>query len=138
MLGPQSYHEISNTLLKLEKNIIKINSTEFSVKEKFDNLNYLKNSNSNVSSFLTIQEGCDKFCKFCVVPYTRGAEYSRSFSDLLNESNQLVANGSKEITLLGQNVNAYNYKGKKLSDLIYAISEIEDLKKNKILQHLIQ
>ena len=64
MLGPQSYHEISNTLLKLEKNIIKINSTEFSVKEKFDNLNYLKNSNSNVSSFLTIQEGCDKFCKF--------------------------------------------------------------------------
>ena len=131
VLGPQSYHEISNTLLKLEKNIIKINSTEFSVKEKFDNLNYFKNSNSNVSSFLTIQEGCDKFCKFCVVPYTRGAEYSRSFSDLLNESNQLVANGSKEITLLGQNVNAYNYKGKKLSDLIYAISEIEDLKRIK-------
>ncbi len=131
VLGPQSYHEISNTLLKLEKNIIKINSTEFSVKEKFDNLNYFKNSDSNVSSFLTIQEGCDKFCKFCVVPYTRGPEYSRSFSDLLNESNQLVANGSKEITLLGQNVNAYNYKGKKLSDLIYAISEIEDLKRIK-------
>ena len=65
------------------------------------------------------------------MPYTRGAEYSRSFSDLLNESNQLVANGSKEITLLGQNVNAYNYKGKKLSDLIYAISEIEDLKRIK-------
>ena len=65
------------------------------------------------------------------MPYTRGAEFSRSFSDLLNESNQLVANGSKEITLLGQNVNAYNYKGKKLSDLIYEISEIEDLKRIK-------
>ena len=61
------------------------------------------------SSFLTIQEGCDKFCNFCVVPYTRGSEYSRSFDQIINEAKILVANGSREITLLGQNVNAYNF-----------------------------
>ena len=62
----------------------------------------LKNSDSNVSSFLTIQEGCDKFCKFCVVPYTRGQEFSRSVDELINEAVQLVSNGAREITLLGQ------------------------------------
>ena len=69
-------------------------------------------NNSKISSFLTIQEGCDKFCKFCVVPYTRGPEYSRSFHVILKEAKQLIENGSKEITLLGQNVNAYHYKEK--------------------------
>ena len=97
--------------------------------EKFDNLNLLKNSDSNVSSFLTIQEGCDKFCKFCVVPYTRGQEFSRSVDELINEAVQLVSNGAREITLLGQNVNAYNYKGKKLSYLINEISKIIELKR---------
>ena len=103
--------------------------TDFKVIEKFDNLNIIKNSSSNVSSFLTIQEGCNKFCKFCVVPYTRGEEYSRSVNELLKESFDLVNNGANEITLLGQNVNAYNYNGKKLSDLINEISKIEDLKR---------
>ena len=89
----------------------------------------MKNSDNKISSFLTIQEGCDKFCKFCVVPYTRGPEYSRSINELVEEANQLVENGAKEINLLGQNVNAYNYKGKKLSDLILEISKIKNLKR---------
>ena len=63
-----------------------------------------------MSSFLTIQEGCDKFCHFCVVPYTRGPEYSRPFDQIIKEAKELIHNGAKEIILLGQNVNAYNYK----------------------------
>ena len=129
VIGPQSYHEINNIILNLEKDVKKINLTEFEVIEKFDTLNNIKNSDNKVSSFLTIQEGCDKFCKFCVVPYTRGAEFSRSVNELVSEATQLVENGSKEITLLGQNVNAYNFEEKKLSDLILKISEIKGLKR---------
>ena len=129
IVGPQSYHEINNMIINLENNSKPINYTEFDVIEKFDTLNLIKNSDSKVSSFLTIQEGCDKFCKFCVVPYTRGAEFSRSTSELVIEAKQLVDNGSKEITLLGQNVNAYSYDKKKLADLILEISKIKDLKR---------
>ena len=129
VVGPQSYHQIRNVILNLEKNSKVINSTEFDVIEKFDTLKAIKNLESKTSSFLTIQEGCDKFCKFCVVPYTRGAEFSRSIDELVLETKQLVRNGSREITLLGQNVNAYNYEEKKLSDLIREISEIEELKR---------
>ncbi len=129
VIGPQSYHQFNETLLKAEKGVKKINSTEFEVIEKFDQLNHIKNSESKVSSFLTIQEGCNKFCKFCVVPYTRGAEYSRSIIELVQECKSLVSNGAKEITLLGQNVNAYNFKGKRLSDLIKEISKIKNLKR---------
>ena len=129
VVGPQSYHKLNEIILKIDKDSKKINLTDFKVIEKFDNLNIIKNSSSNVSSFLTIQEGCNKFCKFCVVPYTRGEEYSRSINELVKESFDLVNNGANEITLLGQNVNAYNYNGKKLSDLINEISKIEDLKR---------
>ena len=129
VIGPQSYHKFNETILNIEKNLCKIDSTDFDVIEKFDYLNLFKNSDSNVSSFLTVQEGCDKFCKFCVVPYTRGPEYSRSIEELVVETKNLVNNRAKEITLLGQNVNAYNYEGKKLSDLICQISKIEDLKR---------
>ncbi len=129
VIGPQSYHLINETILKLEKKPKPFNFTEFEVIEKFDSLNSLKNSDSKISSFLTIQEGCNKFCKFCVVPYTRGAEFSRSLEELLSEANQLVENGAKEIILLGQNVNAYNFEKKKLSDLIIEISKIKDLKR---------
>jgi len=129
VIGPQSYHQFNNTLIKIEKSYEKINSTEFDVVEKFDTLNTIKNSKNTVSSFITIQEGCNKFCKFCVVPYTRGEEYSRSVEELLNECKDLVENGTKEITLLGQNVNAYNYNGKKLSSLINEISKIKNLKR---------
>ena len=129
VLGPQSYHRINDTILNLEKKSDRINFTEFEVVEKFDSLNSLKNSDCKISSFLTIQEGCDKFCKFCVVPYTRGPEFSRSIKELVKEANNLVKNGTKEITLLGQNVNAYNYEKKRLSDLILEISKIKELKR---------
>ena len=129
VVGPQSYHKINEIILTDEKKNKKINSTEFNVVEKFDHLNLIKNSDSNISSFLTIQEGCDKFCKFCVVPYTRGPEYSRSFSEIISEAKQLVSNGSKEIILLGQNVNAYNYEKQKLSDLLYELNEIKNLER---------
>ncbi len=129
VIGPQSYHKINRIISELEKKYKPINFTEFNVIEKFDSLNALKNSSNKISTFLTIQEGCDKFCKFCVVPYTRGAEYSRSVNELVVEAKQLVDNGAKEICLLGQNVNAYNFKGARLSDLIFEISKIENLKR---------
>ena len=129
IIGPQSYHHFNETITKLEKNLKSINFTNFDVIEKFDTLNFVKNSSNKISSFLTIQEGCDKFCKFCVVPYTRGPEFSRSIEELLKETQELVSNGTKEIVLLGQNVNAYNSQGKKLSDLITEISKIKDLKR---------
>ena len=81
VIGPQSYQQINDTILKLEKKLKPINITEFDVIDKFDSLNSLKNTDNKISSFLTIQEGCDKFCKFCVVPYTRGAEYSRTIKE---------------------------------------------------------
>ena len=129
VIGPQSYHQINDIIIKTKKKSKSINSTEFNVIEKFDTLNSLKNSDNKISSFLTIQEGCDKFCKFCVVPYTRGAEYSRSLSEIIFEANQLVENGAVEINLLGQNVNAYNFQTKKLADLILEISKISGLKR---------
>ena len=129
VVGPQSYHKINDMILNFEKKLEPMNVTEFDVIEKFDNLKSIKNSDNKISSFLTIQEGCDKFCKFCVVPYTRGAEFSRSIKELILEANQLVDNGAREINLLGQNVNAYNFENKKLSDLIYEISKIKNLKR---------
>jgi len=129
VIGPQSYHEINNIILNLENNSKPINFTEFDVIKKFDIIKKIKNLDSKVSSFLTIQEGCDKFCKFCVVPYTRGAEFSRSIDELVLETKQLVNNGLKEVTLLGQNVNAFNFEGKNLSDLILEISKIKELKR---------
>ena len=129
VVGPQSYHRLPETLKKIETNSIHIDSTEFEVIEKFDNLNLIKNSDTHISAFLTIQEGCDKFCKFCVVPYTRGAEFSRSIKEILNECKDLINNGAKEITLLGQNVNAFNYGGKKLSTLIFEINKLDRIRR---------
>ena len=133
VIGPQSYHQIPKIIEEIENKKNKISSTEFNVIEKFDNLNSIKNFNSKVSSFLTIQEGCDKFCHFCVVPYTRGPEFSRSFNEVIDEAKQLISNGSREITLLGQNVNAYEYKEKlktfRLSDLIFKLSELKELER---------
>jgi tRNA-2-methylthio-N6-dimethylallyladenosine synthase len=133
VVGPQSYHKIPSIIEKIEISKSKLNSTDFEVIEKFDNLNSIKNSNSKISSFLTIQEGCDKFCHFCVVPYTRGPEYSRPLGDIIAEAKQLIANGVKEITLLGQNVNAYQTKNQstthRLSDLIFKLNDLEELKR---------
>tara|TARA_B100000029_G_scaffold78644_1_gene70116 strand:- start:2551 stop:3852 length:1302 start_codon:yes stop_codon:yes gene_type:complete len=133
VVGPQSYQNIPRILVELNKKKSKLNFTDFDVIEKFDRLNTLENFHSKVSSFITIQEGCDKFCSFCVVPYTRGAEYSRSIKEIVDEANKLILNGVKEIVLLGQNVNAYNYKSGnknfKLSHLIRELNKIKDLKR---------
>ncbi len=124
VLGPQSYHLLPQMIDDLKKNSKQIN-TEFIVNEKFDYLTEQKRK-QGVSSYITIQEGCDKFCSFCVVPYTRGPEYSRPLKSLINEINTLTDKGAKEIVLLGQNVNAYNtsYNGRKINiaDLIEEIS----------------
>ena len=96
VVGPQSYQNINEIILEIESRKKRINITEFDVVKKFDQLNVIKNSDSQVSTFLTIQEGCDKFCKFCVVPYTRGPEHSRSISEIIAEANQLVDNGARE------------------------------------------
>ena len=130
VVGPQSYHKITDLILSHQRKKEKINETEFDVIGKFDKLERVSNLQSKISSYLTIQEGCDKFCHFCVVPYTRGPEYSRPFKQVLNEAYNLVNNGVKEIVLLGQNVNAYNFEGKyKLSSLIKELNKIKELKR---------
>jgi len=132
VVGPQSYHKI-NDLVKnfIKKN--KIEETEFDAVSKFNYFDNIKNNNSEVSSYLTIQEGCDKFCSFCVVPYTRGPEYSRPFNAIIAEAENLITNGVKEIILLGQNVNAYFYQDKfkvyRISDLINKLESFSELKR---------
>jgi len=130
VIGPQSYHKIGDLILDYKRKKEKINETEFDVIGKFDKLQKISNSQNKISSYLTIQEGCDKFCHFCVVPYTRGPEYSRPFEQIIKEAQNLVDNGAREIILLGQNVNAYSYKKKyKLSSLIRELNNIKDLKR---------
>ena len=133
VIGPQSYHKLNETILQFEKNKMKGDVTDFDTAEKFNYLSKIQNKNSKISSFLTIQEGCDKFCHFCVVPYTRGPEYSRPFNQIIDEANMMVQNGSKEIILLGQNVNAYNYNNTKkifrLSDLIMSLEKINGIER---------
>ena len=132
VIGPQSYHKINDKL----KNFIKdnkIEETEFDTISKFNYFDNIENKNSKVSSYLTIQEGCDKFCSFCVVPYTRGPEYSRPFNKVISEAESLIENGAKEIILLGQNVNAYSYKEKtkkyRICDLINKLESYGELKR---------
>ena len=131
IIGPQSYHKINDTILNHIKGKKKKEETEFDAIAKFDYLSEIKNKDSNVSSFLTIQEGCDKFCHFCVVPYTRGPEYSRPFDQIINEAKEIVQSGAKEIILLGQNVNAYSYKDEnkeyRLSDLLLELESLNGL-----------
>ncbi|MDA7544440.1 tRNA (N6-isopentenyl adenosine(37)-C2)-methylthiotransferase MiaB [Alphaproteobacteria bacterium] len=126
VVGPQSYHDLPDMLDTSEKII----SDEFTQNEKFKNLLY--NSAGGVSEFVSIQEGCDKFCSFCVVPYTRGPEFSRPVNDILIEIEKYVSQGVKEIIFLGQNVNAYHGvgldgKSKDLAYLINKVSEVENL-----------
>ena len=133
IIGPQSYHKINNVILNHLNNKKKEEETEFDTISKFNYLSTIKNKDSKVSSFLTIQEGCDKFCHFCVVPYTRGPEYSRPFDQIINEAKQLIQSGAKEIILLGQNVNAYSYKNKnkefRLSDLLLELENFDQLER---------
>jgi len=130
VIGPQSYHKLNKILNNFQRNQ-KEDFTEFDTVAKFDLLKKIKNSDSTVSSFLTIQEGCDKFCHFCVVPYTRGPEYSRPFKTIIKEAEDLIKNGAKEITLLGQNVNAYSYKENntelRISNLLNELGKFTEL-----------
>ena len=129
VIGPQAYHKINDTILNhIEKNK-KAEETEFDAISKFEYFNKIKNNSGKISSFLTIQEGCDKFCHFCVVPYTRGPEYSRPFKQILDEAKYLADSGTQEIILLGQNVNAYNNEKYRLSDLIMEIEKYSDIKR---------
>ncbi len=129
ILGPQAYHKINDTILSYKNDKKKQEEIEFDALTKFQYLRKIKNQNKKISSFLTIQEGCDKFCHFCVVPYTRGPEYSRPFNHIIDEAKQLVDNGSKEIILLGQNVNAYHYEGLRLSNLILELEKIKGIQR---------
>ena len=132
VIGPQSYHKI-NDLLKKFVSTEQKEETEFDTITKFEYFDKIKNESNKISAFLTIQEGCDKFCHFCVVPYTRGPEYSRPFNKILFEAEILIKNGAKEITLLGQNVNAYSYiensKEYRISNLINELEKYSELQR---------
>ena len=132
ILGPQSYHKVNDLLTKHMVNL-KQEETEFDTVSKFGYFDQIKNNDNKVSAFLTIQEGCDKFCHFCVVPYTRGPEYSRPFNKIILEAEQIIENGAKEITLLGQNVNAYSHKENskefRISDLINHLNQYSELER---------
>ena len=129
VIGPQAYHKINDTILNHTQKNKKAEETEFDAISKFEYFNKIKNNSGKISSFLTIQEGCNKFCHFCVVPYTRGPEYSRPFKQILDEAKYLADSGTQEIILLGQNVNAYNNEKYRLSDLIMEIEKYSDIKR---------
>ena len=119
VVGPQSYHLLPQMLINHQNKIAK---TDFPIISKFD---YLPSRKPTCcSDYITIQEGCDKFCSYCVVPYTRGAEYSRPIGDIVKEAKELTDKGVKEITLLGQNVDAYEYN---LATLLYKLAELKNL-----------
>jgi len=129
VIGPQAYHKINDTILNHKEKKKKLEETEFDAISKFKYFNKIKNDSGKISSFLTIQEGCDKFCHFCVVPYTRGPEYSRPFKQILDEVKYLADTGTQEIILLGQNVNAYNNEKYRLSNLILEIEKFSEIKR---------
>ena len=132
IVGPQSYHKFPEIISKLkdgERNIIE---TSFEASDKFKSIASLAGK-SKPSAFVTIQEGCDKFCTFCVVPYTRGKEVSRSQNDILSEIKESAKKGVKEIILLGQNVNSYSFEGISFSSLIYSIAEINEIKRIRFM-----
>ena len=131
VVGPQSYHRLPEMIARVARGTGHALETEFPAEAKFDSLPEL-GSVSAPTAFLTVQEGCDKFCTFCVVPYTRGAEYSRPAAQILAEARGLAKKGVREITLLGQNVNAYAGEGPggmdwSLARLIRALAEIDGL-----------
>jgi len=134
--GPQTYHRLPEMVKRVTYGE-RVIDTEFEIEEKFEKLPQATKAqvqSRGVASFLTIQEGCDKFCTFCVVPYTRGAEVSRSSSQILDEAKLLIASGVREITLLGQNVNAWHGMGDRNDEwsfgkLLYAMAELDGLER---------
>ena len=127
VVGPQSYHRLPEMIARAARQSGQAIETDFPALEKFDSL--APPQSSGVSAFLTVQEGCDKFCTFCVVPYTRGAENSRAPQSILTEARQLADKGAREIVLLGQNVNAYDGDGWSLAKLCDAIARIEQIER---------
>ncbi len=133
VVGPQSYHRLPELLARRARTRGTVVDTDFPVESKFDHLPVAAEP-AGPTAFLTVQEGCDKFCTFCVVPYTRGAEESRPVDAVLAEARGLVAHGAREVTLLGQNVNAYHGDaagGREwgLARLIRALAEIDGLER---------
>ena len=131
VVGPQAYHRLPELIARAHRSKGEALDTEFPAESKFDHLPQ-QSRVEGTAAFLTIQEGCDKFCTFCVVPYTRGAEWSRPVAAVLAEARELAARGVREVTLLGQNVNAYDGEGadgkpSTLARLAYALAEIPGL-----------
>jgi tRNA-2-methylthio-N6-dimethylallyladenosine synthase len=131
VLGPQAYHRLPELVARAARGAGAALDTDFPVDVKFDHLP-APSANQGPSAFLTVQEGCDKFCTFCVVPYTRGAEYSRDAAAIEREARTLVEGGAREITLLGQNVNAWHGRDSAgtelgLGDLIRRLARIDGL-----------
>jgi tRNA-2-methylthio-N6-dimethylallyladenosine synthase len=132
VFGPQTYHRLPDLVAQRLKSGVAVVEAEFPAGDKFAALEQQSAHRvltRNVSAFLTVQEGCDKFCTFCVVPYTRGAEFSRAPQQILTEARKLVEAGVREITLLGQNVNAYHGDGTTLAGLIARLSQIDGIKR---------
>lgn len=132
VVGPQAYHRLPELLARAEKATSPILDIEFPADAKFDSLPEPSIAPGSASAYLTVQEGCDRFCTFCVVPYTRGAEYSRPVEEVLREARLYVDGGAREITLLGQNVNAYHGTAAdgsewRLARLIRAIATINGI-----------
>ncbi|HEY1631135.1 MAG TPA: tRNA (N6-isopentenyl adenosine(37)-C2)-methylthiotransferase MiaB [Rhizomicrobium sp.] len=128
VVGPQSYHRLPEMIAKLARGQGKALETDFPAEEKFDSLPK-EAAARGPTAFLTVQEGCDKFCTFCVVPYTRGAEYSRPPAQIEDEARRMAGKGVREITLLGQNVNAYEADGVSLAGLIHRLARIDGLER---------
>jgi tRNA-2-methylthio-N6-dimethylallyladenosine synthase len=130
VVGPQSYFRLPE-MERATRNGEKVVDTDFPSDDKFDHLPQRRKAGHGPCAFLTVQEGCDKFCAFCVVPYTRGSEVSRPVNRILDEARQLVERGVKELTLLGQNVNAYHGQGDSgdmtLSQLIRALAKVDGI-----------
>jgi tRNA-2-methylthio-N6-dimethylallyladenosine synthase len=131
VLGPQTYHRLPEMVARVARGAGAVLETEFPADQKFDSLPEASAPQGPIA-FLTIQEGCDKFCSFCVVPYTRGAEFSRPASAVIAEAKRLVSQGAREIALLGQNVNAYHGEAPGggewgLARLLHALAEIPGL-----------
>ncbi len=132
VFGPQTYHRLPELLKQRETTGLAVVETEFAVDDKFKGLatEQVRNPTSrSVTAFLTIQEGCDKFCTFCVVPYTRGAEFSREPAQIVEEAKKLADQGVRELTLLGQNVNAYHSGSATLASLITELSHISGIQR---------
>ena len=126
VVGPQVYHRLPEMVAEASRGARPVD-TDLPPLSKFDA--FPPRRRANPSAFLTVQEGCDKFCTYCVVPYTRGAEISRPWSDIVEEAQSLVAGGAREIVLLGQNVNAWAHECRGLADLIRSLASIDGLER---------